>query len=110
MHPISMGQITRPFRIDIDLYSLYSMIMAKPRRKGVQDARNELPSLLAEAAKGRPTIITRHGRSIAAIVPVDAMKGRARQMPLIPLARSGKGLWGRDSARTMQRLRGEWER
>jgi prevent-host-death family protein len=110
MHPIGMGRIARPSRIDVDLYSLYSMNMAKPQRKGIQDARNQLPSLVAEAAKGWPTIITRHGRAIAAIVPVDAMKGRAGQMPLIPLARSGQGLWGRHSVRTIRHLRGEWDR
>jgi len=86
------------------------MDMARPQRKGVQDARNELPALLAEAAKGRPTIITRHGRAIAAVVPVDTIRHRARQMPLTPLARSGKGLWGRNSAETIRRLRGEWDR
>jgi prevent-host-death family protein len=84
--------------------------MAKPQRKGVQDARNQLPSLLADAAKGRSTIITRHGRSIAAIVPVDGLEGRARQRPLTPLAGSGRGLWGASSARTIRRLRDEWGR
>jgi prevent-host-death family protein len=84
--------------------------MIKPRRRGVQDARNQLPSLLADAAKGRPTIITRHGRSIAAIVPVGGLEGRGRQMPLAPLAGSGRGLWGRDSTRVIRRLRGEWDR
>jgi len=44
------------------------MGMVRPRRKGVQDARNERSSLLAEATKGRPTIITRHGRAIAVVV------------------------------------------
>lgn len=83
--------------------------MTRPVRKGAEEARNQLPALLAEAQKGRATIITRHGRSIAAIVPVDRASG-ARQQPLNALAGSGKGLWGKNSARTLRRLREEWQR
>jgi prevent-host-death family protein len=83
--------------------------MPPPNRKGAEQARAQLPTLLAEAEKGRTTIITRHGRSIAAIVPVDRMTGQ-RQKPLDGLAGSGKGLWGRDSRRTLLRLREEWDR
>jgi prevent-host-death family protein len=84
--------------------------MSPPRRRGVEDARNQLPALLAEAEKGRATVITRHGRSIAAIVPVDRATAGQGQKALTRLAGSGKGLWGRDSARTLRRLRDEWSR
>jgi prevent-host-death family protein len=84
--------------------------MSRPRRRGVEDARNQLPALLAEAEKGRATIITRHGRSIAAIVPVDRVTGGERQKSLVALVGSGKGMWGRDSARMLRRLRDEWDR
>lgn len=84
--------------------------MKRPAHRGVQDARNELPALLAEAEKGRATIITRHGRPIAAIVPAAAAAGTTRQRPLTSLAGSGRGLWGADSARTLRRLRDEWSR
>lgn len=80
----------------------------RPSRKGVEDARSQLPALLAEAERGRSTIITRHGRSIAAIVPVARAAGG--QKSLLALAGSGKGLWGKSSARTMRRLREEWSR
>lgn len=82
--------------------------MTQPKRKGVEDARRQLPALLAEAEKGRSTIITRHGRSIAAIVPVERATGG--QKPLLALAGSGKGLWGKSSVRTLRRLREEWDR
>jgi prevent-host-death family protein len=82
----------------------------KPDRKGVQEARSQLPALLAEAARGRTTIITRHGRSVAAIVPMTLVRGGERQKSLLGLAGSGKGLWGKASARTLRRLRDEWER
>jgi antitoxin (DNA-binding transcriptional repressor) of toxin-antitoxin stability system len=40
--------------------------MGKELRKGAEEARNQLPDLLAAAEKGRSTIITRHGRPVAA--------------------------------------------
>jgi prevent-host-death family protein len=79
-------------------------------RRGVEEARTQLPALLDEAAKGRATIITRHGRPVAALVPLDQVAGARRQRPLAPLAGSGKGLWGSDSRRTLRRLRDEWSR
>ncbi|MBI1964709.1 MAG: type II toxin-antitoxin system Phd/YefM family antitoxin [Betaproteobacteria bacterium] len=84
--------------------------MTRPARKSVGDARNQLPALLAEAEKGRATVITRHGRSIAAIVPVADLERGEPQRALTALAGSGKGLWGRNSTRTLRRLRDEWNR
>jgi prevent-host-death family protein len=84
--------------------------MARPQRKGVEDARNQLPALLDEAERGRSTIITRHGRSVAAIVPVDRAATGSRQKSLLGLAGSGRGLWGKDSAKTLRHLRDEWRR
>ena len=82
--------------------------MTKARHKGAEQARNELPSLLEDAAKGRTTIITRRGRSVAALVPIDGLLGRPRQKGLIDLIGSGKGLWGAGSR--PRRLRDEWSR
>jgi prevent-host-death family protein len=79
-------------------------------RKGVEDARRQLPALLAEAEKGRTTIVTRRGRSIAAIVPIDRASVGQRQKSLLSLAGTGKGLWGRASSKTLRRLRDEWGR
>ena len=84
--------------------------MSRPNRKGVEGARKQLPTLLADAARGRTTIITRHGRSIAAIVPVEQAMGGARQKSLLALAGAGKGLWGKESTKTLRKLREEWER
>jgi prevent-host-death family protein len=84
--------------------------MADIPRKGVEEARNQLPDLLDAAEKGRSTVITRHGRPVAALVPVDALAAAMRQAPLTPLAGSGRGLWGKSSAHTLRRLRDEWER
>lgn len=84
--------------------------MSRSNRRGVEDARKQLPALLAEAERGRSTIITRHGRSIAAIVPISSTAGVPRQKSLLGLAGTGKGLWGRDSAKTLRKLRDEWDR
>lgn len=78
--------------------------------KGAEEARNQLPDLLAAAERGRSTIISRHGRPVAALVPIDAYRPSDRQEPLLPLAGSGRGLWGKDSVRTLRGLRDEWER
>jgi prevent-host-death family protein len=79
-------------------------------RKGVKEARSHLPALLAEAEKGRVTIITRRGRWVAAIVPVARAAGEQRQKSLTRLAGSGKGLWGKDSTKALRRLRDDWNR
>jgi prevent-host-death family protein len=80
------------------------------QHKGAEEARNQLPDLLDAAGKGRSTIITRHGRAVAALVPIEACAAALRQQPLMPLAGSGRGLWGRDSARRLRELRDEWSR
>jgi prevent-host-death family protein len=84
--------------------------MIEPQRKGAEEARSQLPHLLEAAEQGRSTIITRHGRPVAVVAPIDTLDTAARQAPLTPLAGSGRGLWGADSAETLRRLREEWRR
>jgi prevent-host-death family protein len=84
--------------------------MAKPIRKGAEEARNQLPDLLVAAEKGRSTIITKHGRPVAALVPLEEYDATGAQQPLAPLQGSGRGLWGKDSGRTLSDLRDEWNR
>jgi prevent-host-death family protein len=79
-------------------------------RKGAEEARNQLPDLLEAAEKGRSTVITRHGRPVAALVPIEAYCAAIRQQSLMPVAGSGHGLWGKNSAHTLQNLRDEWSR
>lgn len=83
--------------------------MAKIQRRAAEQARSQLPTLLADAENGRTTIITRRGRSVAALVPVQDAGG-SRQRSLLGLAGSGRGLWGRDGAAAVRRLRDEWSR
>lgn len=78
-------------------------------RKGVEEARQHLPTILSAAASGRTTLITRHGRTVAAVVPATAIP-QTQPVSLLTLAGTGRGLWGRTSNRHIAALRDEWNR
>lgn len=82
---------------------------SKPDSRGAEEARQQLPAILSAAAAGRTTIITRHGRPVAAVVPAATAKP-ARPASLTALAGTGKGLWGTNSGKTVAALRDEWNR
>ncbi len=86
--------------------------MPKPIRKGAEEARSQLPELLTAAQQGRQTIITRHGRPVAVLIPVSASGEEVHaQRSLLPLAGSGRGLYGPDQSRqSVHSLRDEWSR
>ena len=84
--------------------------MTKPMRKGAEEARSQLPELLTAALQGRQTIITRHGRPVAVLAPVSASGEAHTQRSLLPLAGSGRGLYGRNSQAPLRRLKDEWSR
>jgi len=83
--------------------------MSKISHRGSEDARNELPSLIEAAEGGHVTIITRRGRPVAALVPVDAYRHSHRQRSLMALEGSGRSRWGKNSNRTIGKLRDEWD-
>lgn len=98
--------------VDAFPYGLYSSIMkttTRPVSKGAEEARQQLPAILSAAESGRTTLITRHGRSVAAVVPASAVRQRA-PASLLTLAGTGRGMWGHGSARTIARMRDEWNR
>lgn len=84
--------------------------MSKPQHRGAEQARNQLPALLDAAEGGRSTIITKRGKPVAALVPINTYIPTSRQDPLTPLAGTGRGLWGKDSKAAIRRLRDEWSR
>jgi hypothetical protein len=43
-------------------------------------------------------------------VPIEAYGSAVRQQSLMPLAGSGRGLWGKNSSSTVRKLRDEWGR
>lgn len=79
-------------------------------RKGAEEARAELPSLLDAAERGETTLITRRGRAVAALVPSDRLPALSHQHSLLAIAGTGKGLWGDESRKTISDLRSEWDR
>lgn len=81
----------------------------KPTTRGAEEARQQLPAILAAAAAGQTTVITRHGREIAAVVPATAIR-TAKPASLLALAGSGRRLWGEDSRKAIADLRDEWNR
>ncbi|MBV9343803.1 MAG: type II toxin-antitoxin system Phd/YefM family antitoxin [Gammaproteobacteria bacterium] len=64
--------------------------MPKPTRKGAEEARNQLPDLLDAAERGRATIITKHGRPVAALVPLEECNAKGSQQSLIELQGSAR--------------------
>jgi len=70
--------------------------------KGAEEARQQLPAILADAVAGRTTIITRHGRAVAAVVPAADAR-QAKPASLQSLAGTGRGLWGSDSRKAIAR-------
>jgi prevent-host-death family protein len=81
-------------------------------KKGAEEARNQLPNLLDDAERGKTTIITRHGKPVAALVPLEVYEKAQpkQQASLLDLAGTGKGLWGENSTETLRKLRDEWDR
>lgn len=77
------------------------------KRVGAQSARQNLPELIERAARGQTTIVTKHGKPCAAIVPVPEASRPSAGMGIEELAGSGKGLWGKP-AHYLRRARAEW--
>lgn len=75
---------------------------------GAEAARAQLPALIERAHHGESTVITRHGRPWAAIVPADAVPTAGRPGGVLALAGSGTGLWSGEPARRVAELRDEW--
>ncbi len=89
---------------------MYITRMVEREPKGVEEARRQLPQLLDAAAEGRCTVVTRHGRPVAVVAPIDVLESVRSEIPLTRLAGSGRGLWGEDSVKTLHGLREEWRR
>jgi prevent-host-death family protein len=88
-------------------YGAYSIRMSKAT--GAEAARKHLPDILDRAAKGETTVVTRRGRPVAAVVPIDSTTSQGVRGPsLLSLRGSGKGLWGRDPAAVIANGRRTW--
>jgi prevent-host-death family protein len=84
--------------------------MRRVRKVGAEEARNQLPDLLKAAENGTTTIITKHGRPVAALIPIEQLETGNSQRSILPLKGSGRGMWGKNSSQTLRALRDEWNR
>ena len=82
--------------------------MSAIKRYGLEQARNQLPSIAANAHAGASSIITRHGKPYAAIVPVEAMQRKTTAQGILALRGTGRGLWGPEVNQSIRELRDEW--
>lgn len=74
------------------------------KRCDIEAACKNLPTLLERATRGQPSVVTKHGRAWAAIVPVHYL--RYGQGPsILSLRGTGKGLWGGGAGRSIRALR-----
>ena len=79
---------------------------------GLEQARIQLPLIIANAHAGVASVITRHGKPYAAVVPLrDLEKSRgmlSAESSLLALRGTGQGLWGANIGQTITGLRDEW--
>lgn len=89
------------------LLAWFVLMKATPKQ-GAEQARKRLPALVEQAAQGKPTIITKHGRPYAALVPVSYLTQSRPAVDIRALRGTGRGLWGRSVKRTLHSMRDEW--
>lgn len=79
---------------------------------GLEQARIHLPNIVANAHAGIRSIITKHGKPYAAIVPLQDIKQPPTDADLtsgiLTLRGTGRGLWGDHVGQTVSDLRDEW--
>ncbi len=76
---------------------------------GLEQTRIQLPRILSHAHAGRASVITRHGKPYAAIVPLSQLQKTIRETTFLTLKGTGAGLWGDSVAQTSDDLRNEWD-
>jgi antitoxin (DNA-binding transcriptional repressor) of toxin-antitoxin stability system len=78
------------------------------RTVGLEEGRNTLPELASRAHAGEPSLLTRHGKPYAAIVPPELLMKVRPRTRFLALRGSGKGLWGTAPAQAIAASREEW--
>ena len=86
--------------------------MSATAHYGLEQAPIQLPNLVANAHAGKRSIITKHGKPYAAIVPLQDIQKSSTDADLasgvLPLFGTGRGLWGDNVGQTASDLRDEW--
>jgi len=84
--------------------------MAEHKLLGIEQARTQLPSLITQAHQGAVSVVTRHGKPYAAIVPMDILLAQRRRVSgFLALRGSGKQLWKQPATAVVSGLREEWD-
>ena len=77
---------------------------------GLEQARAQLPHIASEAAAGNSSVITRHGKPVAVVVPVELWASvQSRPINVLALRGTGRGLRPHGAAQAVATLRDEWE-
>ena len=86
--------------------------MSDTPQYGLEQARAQLPLIASEAVAGYSSVITRHGKPVAVVVPVAHWREeQARSLlqgGVLALRGSGRGLWPEGAASEVAQLRDEW--
>jgi len=86
--------------------------MSNTPQYGLEQARAQLPLIASEAAAGYSTVITRHGKPVAVVVPVahwrEEQARSLKQGGVLALRGSGRGLWPEGVGSAVAQLREEW--
>jgi prevent-host-death family protein len=79
---------------------------------GLEQARIQLPNIVSNAHAGIRSIITKHGKPYAAIVPIQDVKKSPTDADsasgILALRGTGRGLWGDHVGLAVSKLRDEW--
>ena len=86
--------------------------MSDASQYGLEQARAQLPLIASEAVAGYTSVITRHGKPVAVVIPVDQWRDQQarslRQSGVLVLRGTGRGLWPDGAAASVAQLRDEW--
>lgn len=79
---------------------------------GLEQARTQLPAIAANAFAGVASVITRHGKPYAAVVPIRDLHqlrtAAGNPAGILALRGTGQGLWGPSVSQAVADLRDEW--
>jgi prevent-host-death family protein len=88
------------------------LTMSDTPQYGLEQARAQLPLIASEAVAGYTSVITRHGKPVAVVVPVEQWRDQQvralKQGGVLALRGSGRGLWPEGAAPSVAQLRDEW--
>ena len=80
---------------------------------GLEQARSQLPHIAAEAHAGYSSVITRHGKPVAAVVPISVLQAQqsslVRQGGILALRGTGRSVWALKGGKAVADLRDEWQ-